>query len=265
MLLNMVKEMYFSDLAKQLARDQFQPVAYTTGAITPLVVITNRDKGAIPIGRLQDFMINIRKEMPPVETEPSLNVLEGNTMKDLKANISADPGSLLRNIFKMNADVSRIASLQYRFADIQHSYILPVAITSYLCASDPDPNPATLSYVREEDEAYIVSDVLQSGIFGVMALDQNGNKIDMTASAGDAGFSLTAESKKALEGYSVYNNPAHPHTFAIRAFSFWCGKDKKTGNNAWKFRKIVALSPGLMVKYADVNPDEIIVVNKSKI
>jgi hypothetical protein len=258
--------MNFIDLAKEFERDYFQPVAYPTAAIQPLMVITNYQKGAIPIGNLQDFMVNIHEEVPKTQTEKSLDALEGKTMKDLKAGVKADPGSILNKILKFGADYSRVATLQYRFADIQHSYILPRPITKFLCASEPDPSPDSLSYVRNEDEVYIVSDVLQSGVFGIIALDQNGSKIDIQASVSDAEIGFSAESKKAMEGYTVYNNPEHPHSFAIRAIPFWAVKDEETGKNSWKFRRIITRAVGgLMIDYPNVKPREMIAVTDSQI
>lgn len=257
--------MNFIDLAKEFDRDYYQTVAYPTGAIAPLMVITNFKKGAIPLGRLEDFMIHMQEKVPQVETEKSLNALEGKTMKDLKAGIKADPGSIFGKIFKFGADVSRVAALQYRFADISHSYILPRPITRFLCASEPDPSPDSLSYVKNEGEVYIVSDVLKSGVFGIIALDQSGSKIDVQATVSDAELGFTAETKKAMEGYTLYNNPEHPHTFAIRGIRFWCVKDDKTGKYSWKFGKIETRGQDLMIDYPEVRPKEMIVVTESQI
>lgn len=256
--------MNFMDLAKVFGRDHFQPIAYPTSAIAPLMVISNYNDGAIPLGKLQGFMKNVPQEVPKTETEPSLNALEGKTMMDFKAGFSADLGVALKRVLKLGAEASHIASLQYRFADIQHSYILPRDLTKFLCASEPDPSPDNLSYVRNQGQSYIVSDVLTSGVFGIIAFDQNGNKVDIegTASgeAGDAGFKLNAESKKAMEGYTLYNNPGYPHAFAVRALPFWSVQNEETGKYSWRYRRLLVLSPGEHIEFARVKPDKIIVV-----
>ena len=265
--------MNFWDLQQSMTKYKFQPIAYPDEDIRPLMVIVNYYTGATPKGTLQDFMLNVPVNIPRPNLIKSLNVLEGQSLANLKAGIKGNVGEILKSVFgkfsaKFSGDISSASTLQYRFADIQHCRILEIPILDFLYESKPKPLPHILSFINEEDKAFIVTDILRSGVFGMIAQDQKGTNINMELALGEvAGASLSAETKKAFEGYMLYNNPEHPLPFAVRAFPFWYKKDEETGQLSWKYSSLPMqphfsiIRPG--VHYAAVKPSEIVPINKT--
>lgn len=195
--------------------------------INPLLILSKSNGYLETLGEISDFVIEDRPKSPEIVQDQSvaeISVLEtdkfevGVGLKFLEKFLSlvGAAGLGLEASFK-NAD-----SIQFVYQNVLTDSVLPTKIGKYLSSVSPNVNSPFMDSIDEEGEAYVITDTLKSNVFGVIAYDEKGVKLDLDISALKQLLSVTPKIGLSKDEKKVVSFKGDKFLrFAFKAIAVW--------------------------------------------
>ena len=234
------------DLYKVLEENGYNPYSMPDRDFVPLAIVRQNDKKKFErVGLLPKF-VEFPKDIPKPEDPKFLPPEKKSDFSALSTSqIDASLGlSLLKNIFAQMAVSSlsttikfnKINKVELSYTDVISDSIDPVDIASYIDSPATPPESDMISDQLEENNTYIIYDILKSDSFTVTCHAQE--MADAITEVNIIKNILKDEGKINIQQESdtslSFKGPGY-QTFAIRIRPFWITRDN-TGKKMFFFK-----------------------------
>ncbi len=226
----------------------YNVVRLPRAGIAPMDVLGREDRRVERLGNLGQIWSSPLPMPQPKPAEPASSI-NGRHTEDLKLSVGmrilegilAGMGAALP---QLNFAYQHARSVQFTFAEVHLISVDPFELGRYLAAGDLDSrNPFVAHYFDDEgSEAFVITEVLRSDTFTLIAKDESGSEagVDVPAIQRAVGAKVSVSRSGSRTTELVYRGK-QPLVFGFKAF----GIDYVDG--AWRVRGV---KPGQGMAYA---------------
>ena len=212
--------------------------------IRPLQVFYKPNGGLKRLGPISDFVVE-QNGVPEISRDNTVsdvaglrtdNFELGTGLKFLEKFLSLIGASGVG----LEASFKNAGFLQFIYKNVMKDYVVPTEIGEYLGRVTPNVNSPFMDCINEDGEAYIITEILKSNAFGVIAYDKNGVELSLDISTLKQLLSVAPKIKVSKEGENVISFKGDKFLcFAFKAIVLWINIE----NGKAKFRLRVPSGP----------------------
>lgn len=203
--------------------------------IRPLDVLAKSGASLETLGQLADFVVDTGLAPPAIKEDQIAADISGLCTSAFEFNTGIKLLEKLLSYFgvgglSLDVAFSGAASLTIEYSDVRFDSITPAKIGMYLTKATPDLGSLLIDSIDEEGEAYIITDILKSDSFKVIAHDKKGAKLDLNITALKALLDAHPQISVSKESnMSISFKGDKRLCFAMKAIEFWVEIDSGKG------------------------------------
>lgn len=225
----------------------YNPLKFPRENVEPLLVLAGEKDSLDVMGTLSSITSS-NKVKPNVTYDDEAAFVSGKRMKKMDSNVCLNLLSgLLSKIGNLGAnaknDYKKMVKSDIIFENVLHDWVYPAEVMEYLNSIQPKGG-SFLTNMRENEKAYLITDIIKSNKFGIIAYNEQGETVEINLTGIKDALDASANLKiyEEEDGVIWYEGTKHL-TFAFKALPFWLKRNLMN-----KFQYEIAIREGLVMK-----------------